>query len=603
MSWEIAFVFLLLGFGIVSFIWEKISSDLTAMLLFAGVLLGSFFSERLPQPDSLFTVFSNPAPLTIGAMFVVSAALEKCGALDVLATFIGRFVGLGYHWLLLLMILVVAMASAFINNTPVVVMLMPIVLSLSRQMSVPASKMLIPLSYASIFGGTCTVIGTSTNILASSELEKIGQAPLSMFELGAVGLPLMLVGTAYLVLIGYRFLPSRETLTSMLSEQDRKEYILEVFVKRGSSLIDKTINDSGLLKGSGLRVLEILRKEVSRVTAIKDEVLREGDRILLACHLDGIEHARNMSGLDFGAEADIGLETLTAQEGKIVEGVIGPNSSIVGKTLRSLRFRNRYRTIVLAIHRRGVNMKRHLEREKLEYGDTLLMMGTDDAIEQLRLGHDILLLDHRSVISPKAKKKTPWVLGILLSFVLVNTLTSAPIAATVIIACVLLFATGCLTPKEGYESIEWHIIILIFGMLGMGMALQTTGAAHWVAEGMAAGIKAFVAEDWLPIALLAALYLTASLLTEFLSNNATIVLMAPIGFSLAQTAGADPKAFIIASCIAASASFSTPIGYQTNTYVYGVGGYRFTDFFRVGLPLNLIYFTGTLLIVPIIWPL
>ena len=603
MTWEMIFILVLLGLGIVSFVWEKIPSDLTAGLLFSIVLAVGLWSENLPQVNELLGVFANPAPLTIAAMFIISAALEKCGAIASLAAFIGKFARLGYHSLLLIIIVIVALASAFINNTPVVVMFMPVVLTLARRSSIPASKMLIPLSYASIFGGTCTLIGTSTNILASGILEDFGQAPLSMFELAAVGLPLMIAGTVYLVIFAYRALPVRETLTSILSREERKEYIIEAFIKHGSALEGKAFSELKMLNNKGLRVLEVIRNAVTLDITLSDVTLCEGDRLLLACRPEGVKHARDLDGLGLVGEKDWGLETITAQEGALVEGVIGPKSTLPGKTLSQIRFRQRYRLSVLAIHRRGENVRKNVDREPLQFGDTLLMIGTQRALEELENNDDILLLEQTSVETKKMGHKAPLVLTILTGFVLVNALTAIPIVASAILTCLLLLLTRCIESEEAYASVEWSILLLIYGMLGVGLAMEKTGVAALLAGDIASVLSAFVADPWLPLALLATVYLFTSVLTEFLSNNATIVLAAPIAFSLAETAGLDARPFIIAACIASSASFSTPIGYQTNTYIYGVGGYRFSDFCKVGLPLNFIYFIGTILLVPYVWPL
>jgi di/tricarboxylate transporter len=602
-SWEMVFVGVLLIAALVSFIMERIPTDLTAILAFGCLMVASFmpFNETLPSQSELLGVFANPAPLAIAALFILSAALERCGLIDELARLLERLTKLGYHGLLISMVLLVAIISAFINNTPVVVIFLPVILTLSRKLNTPASKLLIPLSYASIFGGVCTLVGTSTNILASGIIETAGYPPLSMFELSKVGLPLMGLGVLYLALFARRRLPVRESLTSILSDEERKEYFTEAFVRSNSPLIGKTFKGSELQKAKGVRLLEIIRNGVAVVGNIFTTELEAGDRLVLACRPSGFVQARSVEGLRLAAEEREGLETISAHEGSIVEGVIGPRSTIVGQTINELNFRQRFRMIILAIHRRGINMRDRIDSLPLEQGDTILMMGTDQAREQIRRGDDILLLDRPHTSSTDLRKKAPIVLLTMTGIVSLVSFNLVPITGAAIVGVAIILISGVLRPKEAYASIDWSILILIYGMLGIGTAMESTGASGLVA-GFIANIPQLGLSDSLHLLLiLACFYLATSVLTEALSNNATIVLMAPIALQLGVALQVDPRPFVIAACIASSASFSTPIGYQTNTYVYSVGGYRFADFLRIGLPLNIIYFIGTVALAPVLW--
>lgn len=605
MTWEVVFVGLLLLGALVSFIIEKIPTDQIALLVFAILAAASAlpFENSLPDLNLLLTVFSNPAPMTIAAMFVLSAALEKTGLLEGLSSTLRRLTRLGYRRFLLVLVLFVAGISAFINNTPVVIVFMPVVLSLSRSLKMPASKLLIPLSYASIFGGTCTLVGTSTNILASSILEQSGAEPLGMFEIGYLGLPLVFLGMIYLALFSDRLLPVRDTLTSILSEEERKEFISDAYVQKGATMIGETLTDTPLWKGSSVRILEMIRNNVPiKLDRPKEVVVQEGDRLVLALRPSGFVEARNLDGLALAVTNQVGVETISAHEGAIVEGVIGPNSTIVGQSVRDLNFRQRFRLILMAIHRRGINLSDSLETTPLEAGDLLLMMGTDEAIEALRRSDDIFLLDHPPVPARGRRRRQPLVLATVIGVILAAAFNIMPIVAAALIGAAIIFVTGCLRTKEGYASIEWSILMLIYGMLGLGLAMESTGTASLIAQAIY-GLtdNPFFGEAYRPYVLLAAIYLTTMVMTETLSNNATVVLMAPIALSLGETLGVDPRPFIIACCIASSASFSTPVGYQTNTYVYGVGGYRFTDFARIGLPLNLMYFIVSVFAIPLIW--
>ncbi|MCP4664626.1 MAG: SLC13 family permease [bacterium] len=604
MTWEIAFVVTLLVLALAGFLLEKIPVDQIAFTVFAMLALAGLlpFADKLPDIRELLTVFANPAPMTIAAMFVLSAALERTGVIETIASAMGRFTDLGYRWFLFLLVLAVACISAFINNTPVVMVFLPVVLSISRSLGVPASKLLIPLSYASIFGGTCTLVGTSTNILASSILQDAGERPLGMFEIAWVGLPLVFFGAIYLVFFGARLLPERESLTSILSEEERKEFITEAYIRRDSPIAGKSVAESRLLKKHAVRVLEVVRDEVALRVDPRTTLLHEGDRLVLACRASGIAHARSIEGVDLIDTRGVGLETVSAHEGAIVEGVIGPRSSLADQSLQEINFRQRFRVVLLAIHRRGINLRDKLDRAVLQSGDLVLMMGTDAAVEQLRKSDDILLLDKPYTPSLSMRKKKPIVVATIAGVILAASFHLAPIVAAALVGVAVLFATGCIKPKEGYANIEWSILVLIYGMLGLGLAMQTTGTADLVARGLSAVADVgFLPDPLKPYLVLAMLYLCTMIMTETLSNNATVVLMTPIALSLGMTLGVDPRPFVIATCIAASASFSTPIGYQTNTYVYGAGGYRFADFARVGLPLNLLYFAVSVVLIPRIW--
>ncbi|MDP0499707.1 MAG: SLC13 family permease [Verrucomicrobiota bacterium JB022] len=604
MTWEIAFVIFLLLASLGSFIWEKIPTDVTALMVFAVLLLvGQLpFAHALPSVGDLLAVFSNPAPVTIGAMFILSAALEKAGVIDKLAGWTDGMAKLGYRGALVAMILMVATISAFINNTPVVVIFMPVVLGFARKIKTPASKLLIPLSYASIFGGVCTLVGTSTNLLASGVITAAGEEPLGMFELTRIGVPLLVICTTFLVVFGHRLIPHRETLTAMLSEEERKEFLTEAYVRPGSRFIGQTVRESGLIKARQMRVVEIVRNGIAVRGDTKDVPLLAGDRLVIAARPQGVAHATTVEGLNF-SEGDEGLETISAHSGAIVEGVIGPRSSLAGHTIREINFRQRFRMVVLALHRRGMNLRDQLETVQLERGDTLLLMGTDQAREALRNSDDLLLLDRPPTHATANQKRNAWIVSLSLFAVIASvTLGLMPIAVASIVAVAVVFLTGCLQPKDGYAAIEWSILALIYGMLGLGAAMESTGASKLLADLMVQVISFGPDPAWQPFIALAVLYFCTSVLTEVLSNNATVVLMAPIALSLAHILGLDPRPFIIAICVGSSASFATPIGYQTNTYVYGVGGYKFADFLKVGLPLNFVYFIASVILIPMLWP-
>jgi di/tricarboxylate transporter len=595
MTWQIALVFILLLGAVVCFVREKIPPDVIALSLLVIVAI----TGLVPLRDA-FAVFSNPAPITVGAMFVLSAALVRCGALDYMSIGLEKMAVLPYQVVLFLLVLVVAFVSAWINNTPVVVVFVPLVLGLARRMRLPASKFLIPLSYASVLGGVCTLMGTSTNLVVNGILVKEGLPGLDMFDLAWVGVPSTLVAAVYLALVSKRLLPNREMLTSILTEDERREYFTEAFVPVGSRLVGKSLRAAGLIKARGFRVIEIVRDGIAIEIQPDVTPLEEGDRMVLACRPSGIAHARAMPGFDFSAEA--GLEQIAAHEGVVFEGAVAPNSELIGRSISELNFRQRYRVIVLAIHRAGENVREKLEKLPLQMGDLLLMMGTEQAVNELRRGDDIILFDRPPLPSYSQHKRIPLVLATIAAVVLAEAADILPIELGATAAAVLLCLTGCIKAKQAYESIEWPLLFLIFGMLALGAAMQSTGAAALLAQQVVSGVDYFVTGPNKPWVLLGAMYFVTMLLTEILSNNAVAALMVPIALSIAHAAGLHAQPFIIAVAIAASTAFATPIGYQTNTYVYGIGGYKFGDFVKIGVPLNIICFIVAMAVIPRVWP-
>ena len=597
MTWEIILVFVLLVLTLVSFVREKITPDLTALTLFVVLVATGLLSTK-----DAFAVFSNAAPFTVGAMFILSAALVKCGAIDLLSTTIDRVSGWSYPVVMLLLVLGVATISAFVNNTPVVVVFLPVVLGLARKMKLAPSKLLIPLSYAAVLGGTCTLIGTSTNLVVNGMVTARGLPGFGMFELAWLGIPTAVIGAVYLALCGRRLLPDREMLTSILSDEERREYITEAFVQPGSPALGKSLAEAGLTRAKGVRVLEIVRDGVALLTMPKHVRLQAGDRIILSCRPQGIAAARGVAGLDLIAEMKLGLEQIAAHEGSLVEAFVNPHSGIIGHTVREVNFRQRFRMVVLALHRKGRNVREQLDALPIEAGDVLLMMGTDQAIDALRQSEDLVLFDRARLPSTSQYKKIPIVLGVIAAVITTASFDWVPIELGALAGCLIVCMTGCLKSQEAYASIEWNLLFLIYGMLAMGLALDQTGAAAWLAGHVVDSVQQFVPGDNQSIAMLAVVYLVTTFFTEILSNNAVAALMTPIAIGIAAHLGIDSRPFIVAVMFAASAAFATPIGYQTNTYVYGVGGYRFSDFLKIGIPLNVLCFIVAMLVIPHIWP-
>jgi len=605
MTWEITIVLLLVGFALVQFLRERWPTDLTGLVVLAALLVLSQIpgETAFPEARALLGVFSNPAPITVAAMFILSNALERTGALSRVLERLEEVGNLGPRGILLIMMIGTAAVSAFINNTPVVVVGLPIAIHLANRAGVSASIFLIPLSYASIFGGTCTLVGTSTNILASGLLADTGHPPLGMFETAAVGLPLLVLGTVYVVLLAPKCLPERKTLAQDLTDGGFSEYVVEATVQNDSPATGQTLAEAGLGPRAGLRVLEVLRHGKPYFEPLDTLTLRAGDRVVIAGPPQTVAKIIAMPGVELDMEKGLdGDDQTVTHEGRLAEAIVGPLSEIIGSSVKDLNFRQRFGVVVLAIHRRGTNLSRGFENIALQPGDTLLLLGPSGAVKSLRTNTELLLLDRPKVPTTAQRARTPLVLATMAVVIGLATFNLVPIAVAAIVGCIFLMATGTLKPRQAYKSVDWGLLFLIYSMLALGLAMGTTGAADYIANNMVGWVSSLASEAWKPIVLLAAVFLLTTIVTELLSNNATVVLMMPIALGTAAELGLDPRPFAIATTIAASASFSTPIGYQTNTYVYSAGGYRYADFTRFGLPLNLMYLIGSVIIIPYVWP-
>jgi di/tricarboxylate transporter len=591
MTWQILLVFGLLAATFALMVWEKLSIDLVAMLAFAALLVTGVLT-----PAEAFKVFGNEAVITVACMFILSAALERTGVIETVGHRLNRLVGKSDWSVLLFVLPIVAVISAFINNTPVVVVFMPILISLAAARGLKPSKLLMPLSFASILGGTCTLIGTSTNILVSSTAKGLGQAPLGMFELGKIGLILSVAGIVYMLTFGRKLLPGRETLASILQTTDSKQYLTEAVVVGGSPLIGKLLTATPLANQPKVRVLEVIRAGDPVRAPLNKITLQQGDRLRLSTALKSVMEINSLEGLEIASKAKLGLELVGSQKAVVAECVIGPYSSLAGRSIRDVNFRRRYGVLVLAVHRKGVNLREDFTNVKLRYGDTLLIEGPEPAIRELREGRDFLLL--LDVPHEVKRRRKQWLaLGTVSLVVTLAGLNVMPIAVLAVLGAVLVVTTRCLNTEEAYQSVEWSVVFLIIGMLALGFALDKTGGAALVAHGLILELG-----PWGTPVVLSAIVFIASLLTCFLSNNAVAVLLTPIVIQAAAALDVSARPFIIAVAVGSSACFATPIGYQTNTLVYGAGGYLFRDFLKVGLPLNLLVWILASVLIPVFWP-
>lgn len=607
MTLPIILTLLLLGLVLVAFIFEWQPPDLIGLSILAILLILACLpweTVQLAPVSELLGVFNNGAPLTIGAMFILSAALQRTGAIDALSRFLGHHLSSQLRVILLAVGSVAALCSAFMNNTPIVAIFMPVMLSLARDKNIPISKLLLPLSYAAVMGGCCTLIGTSTNILVSGVAERAGLAPIGMFELTSLGFIFLTVGLVYLVVLGPWLLPARETVSSVLSDEARKRFLCQILIKPDSPLVGAKLLDTPLARSAmDFHIIEVRRQGTRLLTPLNEIVVEPYDRILLSAPSRMIVELPKVKGIALSGEAqgELGIENLSTIEGGIVEGIISPHSRLVGKSIRQINFRQTYGMLILAVHRHGKNLSRNFENIRLRFGDTLLMLGPLSTFAQLREDGDFMLMEDKlPEASRSGKAWMAWTA--IATVVVVAALEWMPIAAIAIIGALGVMLVRCIDPDEAYRAIDWQILFMLYGMLGLGVAMEHSGTASFLANSGLSFFSGLIPSSWLPYVVLAFFYLLTSTMTEVLSNNATAVVITPIAISAAAVLNVDPRPLVICVCFAASAAFATPVGYQTHMMVYGPGGYKFTDFLRVGIPLNLIFWVIATFLIPFFWP-
>jgi di/tricarboxylate transporter len=580
------------------FVWNRLRVDVVGIIVMVTlILLG------LVTPREGISGFANEAVITVTAMFILSAGLVRTGAIDVLSRWAERMARGGEFRLLLVALLLVIPLSAFINNTPVVVVIIPMVLGLTRKMGISPSKLFMPISFGSQLGGTLTLIGTSTNLLVAGLVLDLGMERIRLFDITPPALILTAVGVAYLLTIGRWLTPTREAGSDLITSYELRDYLTGLVVGPASPLAGQSLRDAKFGQNYGLQVIGIKRGGDHIQFPRGGTIVQAGDVLIVEGKIPDIARIEEEDHLSiagskprFPLEHDKPSGATPAPGPGLAELIVPPRSPVVGRSLRQLNFRNRYGVPVLGLQRHGAPFHAAMRDAVLAPGDILLVSGTASELRQLHQTGDLALLGTVNVPA-KRRRKLKYAVPIIMGVVLLAAFDVMPILVSALLGVVAMFVSGCITPDEAYEEIDWMVIVLLGAIIPLGLAMQNTGTAELIATQLLQLTR--------PLGLfgvLAMFYLLTSVLTELISNNAAAVVLAPIAIAVAAALGASPMPFVIAVMLAASNSFMTPIGYQTNTFIYGPGGYKFIDFLRVGGPLNLLMIIVATFVIPIFFP-
>ena len=587
----------ILAIAILLFVSEKLRVDVVAMMVLVALVV-----TGLVTVEGAFSGFASPAVIVVWAVFIISGGLTRSGVADLIARQVVRLAGRSQLRLMLLIMVAVGIMSAFMSNVGAAAIMLPAVMSVARETDIPPSKLLIPLAWASLLGGNVTMIGTPPNILASSILEIYGNIePFGFFDFVPMGTVVLIAGILYLVLVGRRLLPERTPGGGLVDSYPVQEYLTEVRVADDSPLVGKTVQEADLERRYGLNVIHVhlCCQEGETVPAMTEHRLQPGDELHLEATASAILEAGQTLGLIPVPDRPIQPWEPEPERPafELAEVVLAPSSSLRCSTLQEMDFRSRFGLAVLAIRHQGHTLFERLGDVSIDFGDSLLLQGPVEKINLLRHERDFLLLD-MPPLQTRRTQKAPVAVAILLGVLAVVAVGWLHVSVAMFIGALLMVLSGTLTMDEAYQSIDWKSIFLIAGMLPLGLAMQSTGTAQWLASHIVSLVG-----DWGPLAVMMGIYLVTGLLTQVISNAAAAVLAVPIAIDAALSLGASPYAFVMATVIAASTSFLMPIGHQVDVLVFGPGGYRFADYAKVGLWLNLLLFILTALVLPLIWPL
>jgi len=589
---DVVLLSLILSAAVVLLVTQWLRIELTALLIIVALPAAGILS-----PSEALSGFANEATITVAAMFIISAGLVRTGALDYVAAYTDKMDVQRPRIFLLVVGLLAAVPSAFLNNTAVVIMLIPVVLRICQKYDIMPSKIMIPLSYFAILGGTVTLVGTSTNILMHTLDIEAGGPGFGMFEFSPMGICYLILGGAFLLLFSDRLLPKRKVLSQLLEPQHRSNFVTEIVVPQSSKLAGSTLKDllSGMEK---VRILELVRGEEVQLGPDHDETIQPGDNLLIEGSPQAITTLLEKERLDLAsAVADEERVKISRIDLYMVEAVVTPNSPLHGLRLSEIGLNRLYGIKVLAVQRMGRHLHVRLREMRIQEGDVLLIQGEQPALTELQNSGSVLIIEGVDK-TIRYSGKAPLATGILVAVVGLAATGWVPISVVALAGAALMLLTRCLRFQGALRSLDSSVLLILAAALPLGLAMEKTG----MAEQLARSVMGF-ADDFGPLVLIAAVYMVTSILTAFLSNAATAVLLAPIVLQIAMETGMNPKPLLVAVTFGASASFITPIGYQTNLLVMGPGGYLFRDYLRIGLFLHIILWIAATIMIPIFWPL
>jgi len=581
------------------FLWNRLRVEVVGLIVMVLVIV-----TGLVSPQEGLSGFSNEATVTVALMLVLSIGLLRTGAIDLIGRWMGRLAGGSEIRLLAVAILLVIPVSAILNNTAVVAILIPTILGLCRTIGVAPSRILMPVSFASQMGGTLTLIGTSTNLLVAGLVLDLGLERIRLFDITLPALALTAVGTIYLLTLGRWLTPKRSGSVDLLEQYELREYLTGLVVEPGSRLAGSSLADTRFGEEYGLNVVVIEREGSPIQYPRGSTVLRDGDVLLVQGNISDIAHIEEVEGLSIaGTQPPLSLSLEEADGGgeadagpTLAEVMVPPRSHLIGRTLKEISFRARFGANALAIQRHGHAIREKIGRIRLEAGDILLAQGAPKAIQELHDGRELSLLGAVD-IPAKRRRKRRLAVGIMAGVVLLPAFDVAPILVSALVGVVLMLITRCVTTDEVYEEMDWSVLVLLGAILPLGIAMQATGTAE-----LLAGALLRLTEPLGPRGVLAAIFIVTVALTAVISNAAATMVLTPMAVATGTVLGFSPLPFVIAVMIGASNSYITPIGYQTNLFVYGPGGYRFSDFLRVGGPLTVLSVLVATFVIPLFFP-